>query len=195
MKKRVLQITPIVLLGITVLLSACSKLSDEPWNQMAQSGKALTDNPSVSVDCNYNTILTDAEIEGLLNMREEEKVARDVYLFFYERYRMLIFKNIAESEQNHMDAVLALIEGYGLQDPAYEAAGEFTEHFQQLYNDLIAKGTDLVEAYKVGVEIEKMDIADLEIYLSETDVTNIVQVYTFLLSGSENHLKAFESIL
>jgi hypothetical protein len=195
MKKRFLKITPIVLLGITVLLSACSRLSDEPRNQMTQSGKTLIDNPSVPDGCSYNAILTDAEIEGLLNMREEEKVDRDVYLFFYDRYQVLIFKNIAESDQNHMDTILTLIEGYGLQDQAYEATGEFTEHFQQLYNNLIAKGTDLVEAYKVGVEIEEMDIADIEIYLSETEVPNIVQVYTFLLSGSENHLKAFESRL
>lgn len=195
MKKRVLQITPIVIFGITILLSACSKLSDEPWYQMTQSGKNSNDNPAVFNDYNYDATLTNAEIEGLLNMREEEKVARDVYLFFYDKYQTLIFKNIAESEQKHMDAVLTLIEGYGLQDPAFKEIGEFTEHFQQLYNDMIAKGTDLVEAYKVGVEIEKMDIADLEIYLSETEVPNIIQVYTFLLSGSENHLKAFESRL
>ena len=53
-----------------------------------------------------------------MHMREEEKVARDVYLEFYEIYGNVIFKNIADSEQKHMDAVLALIVGYGLDDPA-----------------------------------------------------------------------------
>ena len=61
--------------------------------------------------------LTDYEIEALLFMREEEKLARDVYLAMYEVWGTPIFSNIAGSEQAHMDAVAYLLEAYGLEDP------------------------------------------------------------------------------
>ena len=53
-----------------------------------------------------------------------------------------------------MDAVLNLLNGYGLADPvAGMGAGEFTPAFQSLYNDLVAKGNTLIGAYEVGVQI------------------------------------------
>jgi len=67
------------------------------------------------------------EIEGLLFMREEEKLARDVYLTLYDQWNLSIFKNIAASESAHMDAILTLLERYGIDDPAAgKDVGEFT---------------------------------------------------------------------
>ena len=43
-------------------------------------------------------------------MREEEKLARDVYLTLYDIWGTPAFNNIASSEQTHMDAVLMLID-------------------------------------------------------------------------------------
>ena len=131
-----------------------------------------------------------------MHMREEEKVARDVYLEFNKIYGNVIFRNIAASEQKHMDAVLALIVGYGLVDPASADPGVFTPVFQKLYDGLITRGsTSLEEAFQVGVDIEEMDIADLNEYLLTTVTPNLVQVYTKLLSASEKHLSAFQSKL
>ena len=62
--------------------------------------------------------LTQAEIDALWFMREEEKLARDVYLVLAEKWDLGLFWNIAESEQQHMDAVLKLLKKYGLEDPA-----------------------------------------------------------------------------
>ncbi len=67
-------------------------------------------------------ILTAAEEEGLLFMREEEKLARDVYLVLFDKWGLRVFENIAESEQRHMDAVLYLLGKYGLDDPARDPA-------------------------------------------------------------------------
>ena len=58
------------------------------------------------------------EEAGLLFMREEEKLARDVYLELFDEWGLRVFENIAESEQKHMDAVLYLLGKYGLEDPA-----------------------------------------------------------------------------
>ena len=54
--------------------------------------------------------LTEAEENHILYMREEEKLARDVYLTLYELWGAEIFANISESEQQHMDAYLSGLE-------------------------------------------------------------------------------------
>lgn len=47
--------------------------------------------------------LEEKEIEHITYIREEEKLARDVYLTLYELYQASIFENISESEQRHND--------------------------------------------------------------------------------------------
>ncbi len=61
--------------------------------------------------------LSPEEVEAILYMREEEKLARDVYLTLYNKTGLPIFENIARSEQTHMDMVLELIKKYNLTDP------------------------------------------------------------------------------
>jgi hypothetical protein len=52
-------------------------------------------------------------------MREEEKLARDVYIKLSTLYPdHPIFGTIDDSEQRHTDAVKAIIEKYGLEDPS-----------------------------------------------------------------------------
>lgn len=139
-----------------------------------------------------------AEIEGLLYMREEEKLARDVYLALYAQWGQPIFQNIANSEQTHMDSVLMLLEQYGLTDPAAGLdVGQFNDPlFQSLYEQLVDQGSlSQAEALKVGATIEELDIVDLEERLAQTENAYIIQVYTNLLAGSENHLRAFVSNL
>jgi hypothetical protein len=138
--------------------------------------------------------LSAAEIEGVLYMREEEKLARDVYLALYERWGTRIFQNIAQSETAHMEAVLTLIERYGLEDPAAgKEVGVFTnETLQELYDELVAQGEQsLAAALRVGAAIEEIDILDLEAYISQTNRTDIRRVYESLTRGSRNHLRAF----
>jgi len=138
--------------------------------------------------------LTDNEKAGLLHMREEEKLALYVYLKMYEKYQITAFSNIMTSEQRHMDAVKNLLDKYGLADPAKgNAVGVFeNDALQALYNELISQGNvSVVEAFKVGVRIEELDIADLIEFRSETDKADIQNVYTNLLNGSYNHLDAF----
>ena len=47
-------------------------------------------------------------------MREEEKLAHDVYVTLYAQWGLPIFQNISQSEQTHTDAVKTLIDRYGL---------------------------------------------------------------------------------
>jgi hypothetical protein len=137
--------------------------------------------------------LTDAESNDLLFMREEEKLARDVYNAMYELYNQRVFSNIPRAEQVHMDAMLGLLNTYGLEDPAKERPGKFSNtELQQLYNDLMARGTKSQQnAFLVGALIEEVDIEDIVNAMKRTDKKDLLGVYENLLGGSERHLNAF----
>lgn len=141
--------------------------------------------------------LNDEEQQWLMFMREEEKLARDTYLFLYAKWKMPIFSNIASSEQRHMDALKNKLDQYGIPDPALDARGKFTNPaLQMLYNDLIVQGSiSKTEALNVGVIIEVKDIEDLNAAIAITEHADINQVYGNLRQGSYNHLDAFESQL
>lgn len=136
--------------------------------------------------------LTSAEETGLLYMREEEKLARDVYQALYEKWGAQIFSNISGSEQTHMDAILVLLNRYSLEDPVLDKGQFSNSELQTLYENLVAEGSkSLADAYVVGATIEDLDIADLDKYLLETDNEDIKLVYEQLQKGSRNHLRAF----
>ena len=144
------------------------------------------------------TSLSADEAAGLAFMREEEKLAHDVYVALYEEWGLPVFKNIAASEQTHTDAVKSLLERYGIEDPAAGMSeGEFTDPaLQSLYDQLVAQGSlSIVDALKVGAAIEEIDILDLEERIAQTDKADIARVYTNLLKASGNHLRAFVSNL
>lgn len=140
--------------------------------------------------------LDENEMMGLVFMREEEKLARDVYLTMFDLWGLNIFNNIAKSEQTHTDAVKALLDGFGIADPmTNDLIGVFeNQDLQALYNQLVAQGSQsLADAILVGGAIEEIDIIDLQKNMAETENAEILTVYTRLLKGSENHLQAFSS--
>jgi hypothetical protein len=142
--------------------------------------------------------LSDLEAEGILFMREEEKLARDVYLVLYDQWGMQVFSNIAKSESTHMEAIKTLIDRYQLDDPVEgKEIGEFAnEELQALYDQLVEQGSQsLVDALEVGAAIEEIDILDLEERLAQTDKADLQVVYDNLMRGSRNHLRAFVSSL
>ena len=138
------------------------------------------------------TTLTAGEIDGLLWMREEEKLAHDVYVTLGESWGDRVFENIARAETIHMEAVKALLDRHGIDDPVGDnAVGVFTDPaIQALYDDLVAEGrTSRVAAMTVGARIEELDISDLRERTTTTQ--DIALVYAELERGSENHLRAF----
>ncbi len=134
------------------------------------------------------------EKQDLLHMREEEKLARDVYLSLYKKWRIPIFRNIAKSESWHMQMVKFLLDKYGIEDPVKtDVVGVFSHpHIQELYKELVEKGSkSIVDALKVGATIEDLDIYDLDKAIKRSDNNDIDFVYSRLRWGSTNHLKAF----
>jgi len=187
--KTITKYFPFFIISLFFMIGSC----EGPINQIDETygdAELKKGTPKKSVT------LTQEEIDGILFMREEEKLAHDVYVQFYDLYAHKIFLNISLSEQRHTEAVLRLINFYGLKDPALEGIGEFkNEELKELYDNLMLMGTDLISALEVGVLIEETDIEDISALMEQTEVKNILQVYGNLLNGSENHLKSFESTL
>jgi hypothetical protein len=138
--------------------------------------------------------LSEAEAASLIFMREEELLAHDVYLALSQLYTKPVFKNITKSEAVHTEAIRRLLVKYNLPDPAANhIAGTFSNpDLQALYNSLLATGSEsLLKGLTVGATIEDLDIYDLKNHLLEVDNRDIIFVFTNLMNGSKNHLRAF----
>ena len=138
--------------------------------------------------------LSDQEKSDLLFLREEEKLARDVYINSFNKYNQNIFNNISNSEQSHMNSVLTLLNKYNLPDPiANNQVGVFSNsELQKLYVDLTSKSdTFLNKAFEVGAIIEDLDIKDINIFKSHTTNSDLIGIYDKLNCGSRNHMRSF----
>ena len=177
---------------------------------IAKGGKLA----AVSTD---DTVLDYNERIHLVFMREEEKLARDVYLALGTMYPdSVIFGKIDDSEQRHTTSVKAMIENYGHEDPnTNDNIGVYTGedygwYFTEKYNQLVARASiSELEALFVGAFIEELDMMDInqcpkvivetdnginevtecgKIY---TDNSDIVRLYDSLLDGSDSHLEGY----
>jgi hypothetical protein len=178
--------------------SPARSTADTDITTVDDQGNRSIDSSSLQASLASLSDLSDDEIAGLLYMREEEKLAHDVYIALYETWGLRIFQNIANSEQTHTDAVNVLLDAYGLEDPAAgKAPGEFVDaDLQALYNELTAQGSQsLSDALRIGAVIEEIDILDLETRLAQTENTDIRLTYENLMKGSRNHLRSFTSTL
>ncbi|MEQ1531999.1 MAG: DUF2202 domain-containing protein [Sideroxydans sp.] len=143
--------------------------------------------------------LVGSEQATMLFVREEEKMARDVYITLYNQWADPSFYNIAtKSEQKHMDSVKAMLDNLGIADPVVsDATGAFTHTaIAGLYSQLLTRGAvSLNEALAVGAYIEEYDIVDVQKAKNEiiagSNQLPIIQTYDNLICGSRNHLRSF----
>jgi hypothetical protein len=138
--------------------------------------------------------LSAEEEADILFMREEEKLARDVYIFLYDQWANAVFDNISASEQRHMDSMAVLVNTYGLTDPVQDSrVGAFTNpDLATLFTTLTVRGqVSQLEALRVGAFIEEVDMRDIQAAIDNSDHADINQTYENLLRGSRNHLRAF----
>ena len=138
--------------------------------------------------------LTSSEAAHLRFIREEEKLARDIYYVLAEMWDLKIFVKIAESEQRHTDAVRLVIEKYVISDPAKATPpGIFAnEEVQKLYNVLNERGkASSLEALKIGALTEEKDISDINVAVADTNKPDLLELYSYLKEGSSTHLRGF----
>ncbi|TWU29807.1 DUF2202 domain-containing protein [Bythopirellula polymerisocia] len=138
--------------------------------------------------------LSEQELEDLLWMVEEERLAHDVYVKLGSKSNLRMYDNISRAEKVHIAALSSLLKNYGVDEHSLgKECGKFTHsEIQGLYNELVDRGEkSLEDAIVVGLLIEEMDIADLSKRIDRTEKKDVKQVYQFLQLGSRNHLRAF----
>ena len=177
----------VYLLVLALILASCS---DNLTGSITQpDGNAVS-----KANLDVPGELSPEEAEGIIYMRQEEKIARDVYTVLGQTWNINVFDRIKVSEQNHMDAVKRLIDRYSLEDPIVsDEVGVFADPvFQQMFDDLVLQGQhSIADAFTVGQNIELQDIEDLEEQLGFVDNPDIIKVYTNLKDGSVRHYNAF----
>ena len=191
-----------LLVGLLVMfnLTACDVQADPVTESLVEEDVAVdaVDEELMQTPV-FSTLpgdLNEEEVAGLMLMREEEGLAQDVYLYFYGKFGLRIFSNIAKSEARHTAAVLALINHFELTDPATGEQGTYSDpDLGILYEQLTAQGATINDALAVGAYIEEYDINDLKGLISETQNPDLKRVYGNLLRGSGFHLKAYTRML
>ena len=165
-------------LGIVLLgLNSCQKEEVAP-----------TTNPSATVS------LSSVEVDDLNFLIQEEKLARDVYIYAYQKHGVEMFNNISSSEQSHVDQIAALLNQYDIANPIIELnVGEFhNATLQQLYIDLVnLADSSVVHGYRVGAIIEDLDIHDIHMQYANTNNLDLITLYDRLTCGSRNHMRSF----
>ena len=95
-------------------LTQCSRNDNDNISLNDETRNIGTIIPSINTD----------EKSNLLFMYEEEKMARDTYLYLYQKWQLVEFENIQKSEQSHMNAVENLLIKYKIDYPKL-AVGQF----------------------------------------------------------------------
>jgi hypothetical protein len=142
-----------------------------------------------------STVDTSTLAEMLTFIVQEEKLAHDLYVQLASTSGAQQFANIVNSESTHISLVQGLLVSYNIVDPTVGLAeGEFLDQdLQALYDSLLASGSvDRAGAIAAGIAVEEKDIADIEVMLATDLPSDVASVLERLLSGSQNHLAAFQ---
>jgi len=135
--------------------------------------------------------LTADEIEFIYAVREDEKVARDLYFSFFGTFGLKPFENIGKAEDNHIKATEKLFDYYEIDYPALSENGKFENAIRQkLFDSLLLKGTPELEAFKVMAMLEESNIVEYGEVLKTIANPNIKIVIENLARASANHFKA-----
>jgi hypothetical protein len=192
----------VVFSGLAIMASFTSCQKDMSSSENFKYANVLdvtTDGTSTVVSENLQSAfvetggLIDSELAVLVKMKEEEKLARDVYSALYTKWGNSMYSRISEAENNHLYAIIRLLKYYGSTDTLVEEAGTFEDiNVQNLYNELLSAGlASIEEGFKTGALIEEMDIKDLKDALTVNSNENVMMVFENLERGSRNHLRAF----
>ena len=186
---------------------------------IAVSIAALISTTAMAGKKNTSTGLDANEASHLTFMREEEKLARDVYLTLGNMYpQQTTFTTIAtNSEQTHTDTMRDKLADFGLEDPnpetnnLPESLGVFTgaewgSYFDEKFALLTNwAATSELDALYAGAFIEELDMHDIAecpqvmvdagysnpCGLNYTDESSLINSFNSLIDGSESHLRTY----
>ena len=172
-------VTIIILAVSFTFLNTCSDNNDD------------IENNGINNDF-INETFVEKDKAALLFMLEEEKLARDTYIYLNNLWSINQFANIKNSEQTHMNAIENLLKQYTIEYEILPTGAFANEELQSLYDQFIIDGaTSDVNALKIGATIEDLDIVDLQVYIDASSNERIISVFESLKCGSRNHLRSF----
>jgi len=193
--KNLLKITGLGLVVAAIIFTSGSCSKDKTT---VVNGKNAENSNIGNVQSQVNILpkesLSAEELNSLAFLREEEKLAMDVYISLYNKWGVKIFDNISKSENSHMSMVLSLLNKYDLPDPVgTNNVGVFNNNnLQTLYNQLVFEGNkSILNAYIVGATIEDLDLYDIKVAMLNIDNQDIRYVFDILAKGSRNHMRSF----
>ncbi len=163
-----------------------------PETTISQDDSSVTEEEKLTTD---TTVDNSSLAEMLTFIVKEEKLAHDLYVQLAQTSGAMQFANIVNSETTHISLVQGLLVAYNIVDPTIGLAeGEFLDQdLQALYDKLLASGSvDRAGAIAAGIAVEEKDIADLEAMLATDLPSDVASILERLLSGSQNHLAAFQ---
>lgn len=123
---------------------------------------------------------------------EQEKLARDVYEVFAQRYGARVFVRLSTAEQRHMDALEALLKKYGEALPsARDAKGVYSkDELTGRYNEALQDGSaSLGSAARVGLALEEGDTQALQAAADRAQ-PDAHSVFEHLLMANAQHERA-----
>jgi len=162
-----------------------------PETTISQEDSVITEEEATT----DSTVDTSTLAEMLTFIVQEEKLAHDLYVQLASTSGAQQFQNVLNSESTHISLVQGLLTTYNIVDPTVGLAeGEFVnQDLQALYDSLLASGSvDRAGAIAAGIAVEEKDIADIEVMLASELPSDVASVLERLLSGSQNHLAAFQ---
>lgn len=163
-----------------------------PETTISQDDSAIADEEQATTD---SVVDTSSLAEMLTFIVQEEKLSHDLYVQLAQTSGARQFANIVNSETTHISLVQGLLVSYNIVDPTIGLAeGEFVnQDLQALYDSLLVSGSvDRAGAIAAGIAVEEKDIADLEVMLATDLPSDVAVILERLLSGSQNHLAAFQ---
>ncbi|WP_323789564.1 DUF2202 domain-containing protein [Psychroserpens sp.] len=175
-KPLVLRMIPVLI--ISILLAFLYTCSDD-------------DNSNVD---NTNFVMTESDRAALIFMLEEEKLARDTYIYLNDLWSINQFANIKNSEQAHMNLVENLLIQNAIEYTILPVGDFENQNLQDFYDQFVIDGTlSSANAFQIGATIEDLDIKDLQDFLDVSSHPNLIAVFEKLQCGSRNHLRSFVS--
>ena len=179
----------IKIIAITVLVIAVTAFVYSPSQAAVEAGRGGPANrrsqlasPEARIT---TTTLSDQEAADLVEAIQEEYTAMNTYLAVIDELGdVQPFSRIAQSEQQHANALIRVAERFGVEVP--ENTGEVAD----------IEWSTLEEACQLGVTFEQIDADLYEELLPNTTNPILIRVYTNLQRASlNNHLPAFEACL
>lgn len=173
--------------GLSLLLAGLAAVNVEAASSLKDYSKQGALTPGAKT-----LALQGDERKQLLRVRDMVKSNLDVYRKLYDKWKIPVFKRIAETQQRHFESVELLIDWYKLGDSVDIAAAgdgpDIDPDFSR-YERLVEGELSRTDALFLAAELEEKDVS----YMVDAMVSNhhwdILMVYESLMSGSRSNLE------